>query len=171
MVEPEPGFTGLGWVVRAHSLKGEIRVLAFSPGAPHLQVGCSVYLAGVRHKVLRAREDRGQWILQLAGLTTRTEAESLRAQLIQARDEDVVRSDEESYFLHELIGLRVVTGDGRELGTISEVLQPGANDVYVVKGDGKEVLIPAIAEVVAKIDLPGGVMIITPLPGLLDESK
>jgi 16S rRNA processing protein RimM len=109
--------------------------------------------------------------VQLSGVGTRDQAEELRGYLLEAADGEVLRDDDESFFLHEIIGLRVVTSEGKELGEITEVLQSGAADVYVIKGKQGEILIPAIGEVVQKIDLPVGVMTITPLPGLLDESK
>ena len=90
---------------------------------------------------------------------------------IEAPDADVQRDDDESFFIHELVGMRVVTSAGKELGRISEVLQSGAADVYVVKGETGEVLIPAIASVIERIDVKRGEVSITPLPGMLDESK
>ncbi len=169
--EPRDGFTGLGRVIRVHGLRGEVRAIAFHPAAPHLRAGRAIYVNGTEYTIVRARDDRGQWILELSGLSDRDQAEALRGLLIEARDADVQRDDEESYFLHELIGLRMETDTGEDLGVVTEVLQPGgANDVYVVKGGRGEVLIPAIADVIRSVDLAGGVIIITPLPGLLDES-
>jgi 16S rRNA processing protein RimM len=80
-----------------------------------------VYLGGVRRTVEQARPDQDQWILKLSGLAGRTAAESFRGELVEAADNDVLRDDDESYFVHELIGLRVVTEDGRDLGTVVEV--------------------------------------------------
>ncbi|GMV85443.1 MAG: hypothetical protein AMXMBFR80_12990 [Dehalococcoidia bacterium] len=119
----------------------------------------------------QARPDRDQWIVKLSGLTTRTMAEGFHGELIEAADGDVLRDDAESFFVHELIGLRAVTEDGRQLGAVAEVIQTGANDVYVAVGEGGEVLIPAIGDVVRQIDLSAGLMVITPLPGMLDESR
>jgi 16S rRNA processing protein RimM len=152
-------------------LKGELKVLAFAPGAPNLQAGRRVFVAGERHTVTRAREGDGAWILELSGLKERSAAEPLRGLLVEAKDGDVGRNDDESYFIHELVGLRVVTNEGRDLGVVVEVMQMGASDVYVVRGEAREVLIPAIGEVVDEIDVAGGVIRITPLAGLLDESK
>lgn len=121
--------------------------------------------------VERARADQEHWILKLNGINSRNDVELLRGELLEAADNDVQRDDDESYFVHELIGLRVVTAGGEELGRITEVLQTGANDVYVVTGERGEILVPAIAEVIEAIDVSGGVVSITPLPGLLDESK
>ncbi len=146
-------------------------MLAYSPTARNLQRGRPVYLAGVRRVVERARADQEHWILKLNGINSRNDVELLRGELLEAADNDVQRDDDESYFVHELIGLRVVTAGGEELGRITEVLQTGANDVYVVTGERGEILVPAIAEVIEAIDVSGGVISITPLPGLLDESK
>jgi len=95
----------------------------------------------------------------------------LRGELLEAPDAEVERDDDESFFIHELIGLRVVTTTGQDLGRITEVLQSGAADVYVVRGGAGEVLIPAIASVIERIDVGNGEVTITPLPGMLDESK
>jgi 16S rRNA processing protein RimM len=171
MAEPREDFTGVGRVLRPHGLKGEVRVMVFNPAAPNLQAGRTVYVAGQRRRVLRARNDHDAWIIQLSGLTNRDQVEDLRGHLVEVKDTELRRDDDDSYFVHELIGLRVVTVAGRELGTISEVIFTGANDVYVVKGNGKEYLVPAIAQVVERIDLPVSVMTISPLPGLLDESE
>lgn len=169
--EPREGFTALGIVTRAHSLRGEIRVSAFNPGAPNLQRGRRAYIKGARYTVLRARPDRDAWILQLSGVTDRSTAEGFAGELIEAADTDVRRNDADSFFIHELIGLRAITPDGRELGRVTEVLQTGANDVYVVKGEKGEILVPAVGEVVTSIDLTAGILHMTPLPGMVDESQ
>jgi 16S rRNA processing protein RimM len=100
------------------------------------------------------------WLLSLSGVDSREEGEALRGALLEVPDAEVERADEESYFLHELVGLRVVTVEGRELGVLREVLQPGANDVYVVEGPEGEVLLPAIGEVVERVDVAGGVVVV-----------
>ncbi|MBK6319778.1 MAG: 16S rRNA processing protein RimM [Dehalococcoidia bacterium] len=157
--------------MRPHALRGEIRALAYSPTARNLQRGRPVYLDGIRRVVERARPDQEHWILKLSGINNRNDVESLRGELLEAADNDVQRDDDESFFVHELIGLRVVITGGEDLGRITEVLQTGANDVYVVTGDRSEILVPAIGGVIDAIDVTGGVVSITPLPGMLDESK
>ncbi len=119
--------------------------------------------------MVRARPDKGAWILELDGLNDRTVAESYRGALIEAPDSLIQRNPDE-HFVHELIGLRVETAEGYVVGTISDVLQPGANDVYVVKTSKGEVLVPVIADVVRQIDTASGLVVITPLAGMLDES-
>jgi len=130
-----------------------------------------VFLQGEPRIIERARDDREHWILKLKGLGSRNEVEAIRGELLEAPDADVVRDDDESFFIHELVGLRVLTTGGQDLGRITEVLQSGAADVYVVRSEAGEVLIPAIASVIERIDVESGEVTITPLPGMLDESK
>lgn len=146
-------------------------MFAFEPGAPNLQKGKRVTVGGVVRRIRGLRQDRGEWLLLLEGITNREEADALKGQLIEIPDAQVRRNDEESYFLHELIGLEMVTSTGDVVGRVTEVLQPGANDVYVVHGDAGEVLVPAIGDVINEIDIAAGRIVITPLPGLLDTSK
>lgn len=143
----------------------------FSPDAPNVQRGRWVTIRGERHRIIASREDRGAWLVLISGFADRTAADGLRGALLEVPDKDVRRTDSDSYFVHELIGLRVLTSGGEELGDLVEVLQPGANDVYVVKGPRGEILVPAIEDVIDRIDVKERVMVITPLPGLLDESK
>ncbi len=158
--EPREGFTAVGVVVKAHGLRGEVRVRGFSVEAPHLQAGRWVHLEGKRKRVRASRWDRDVWLLSLSGVGTREEAEALRGSLLEVADAEVERVDEASYFVHELVGLRVVTVEGVELGVLREVLQPGANDVYVVEGPEGELLLPAIGEVVERVDVAGGVVVV-----------
>ncbi len=169
--EPREGYTALGVVLRPHGLKGEVRVFAFAEGAPNLQVGRRATIGEQEYRVVTARPDKEAWVLRLSGVGSREDAEAIRGGLMEAPDEDVERDDEESYFIHELVGIEVFTEAGERLGRITEVLQPGANDVYVVSGDRGEVLIPAIGEVVRAVDVGARVMRITPLPGLLDNPQ
>ncbi|GIW16550.1 MAG: ribosome maturation factor RimM [Tepidiforma sp.] len=168
--EPRPGYTAVARVLRPHALRGELRVEVFSPTARNIQRGRPVYLQGIRRVVERARQAGDDWIIKLSGLDTRTQVEHLHGELLEALDSDVLRDDSESYFIYELIGLEVVTASGESLGTIVEVLQPGANDVYVVHGERGEILVPAIGQVVREINLGARRVVITPLPGMLDES-
>jgi len=72
------------------------------------------------------------------------------------------------FYHRQIIGLMVITSEGREIGRVAEILETGSNDVYVVRGQGKEYLIPAIKDIISRIDLRSGTIIITPMEGLLD---
>ena len=82
---------------------------------------------------------------------------------------DDLELDDDTYFIQDLIGLEVRDADTSEVyGTITDVMQTGANDVYVINGMGREYLVPAIADVVVSTNIDDGVMSIRPLEGLFD---
>lgn len=90
--------------------------------------------------------------------------------LLYARAEELPALDEDEYYHHELIGLRVSDLEGKLLGQLSEILETGANDVYVVVDEGgREALIPATTGVIKEINLDQKMMLIEPIPGLLED--
>jgi 16S rRNA processing protein RimM len=106
-------------------------------------------------------------IVQLADVTSPAAAAGLFGELLYVRRDEAATLPRGSYFEHEVVGLRVETAAGRELGTVAEILRTGANDVYVVRGNLGEVLIPAVRHVVRRVDLPGGRIVVELIPGLL----
>ena len=110
-------------------------------------------------------------LLKLQGTDTLEAAQALRNQILYADRADMPLEEGE-YFIQDLIGLTVVDADtGEEYGTLSDVSQTGANDVYHISKPGEsEKLIPAIRDVVVETDVDGGVMRIRPLKGLFDDA-
>jgi len=96
--------------------------------------------------------------LNIEGVDDRNAAERLRGELVYIDRAHAVELDEDSTFLCDLYGLKGVVDDGRDLGVIKDVMQPGGNDVYVFKGPLGEVLVPALRSVVIKVDLDAGEM-------------
>ena len=92
------------------------------------------------------------------GVTDRDQAEKLRGTLIYIDRAHAVALDDDTTFLADLYGLRGLTDDGRDLGELTDVMQPGGNDVYVFKGPLGEVLVPALKSVVLAVDLERGEM-------------
>jgi 16S rRNA processing protein RimM len=124
---------------------------------------------GRDYEVERVRLHSGAALLKLAGCDDRDAAEALRGMLVQVPIEHAVQLEEGEYYQHQVVGLEVETVDGEPLGRLVEVLETGANDVYIVLGPRGEILIPALSAVVQRIDLDDGRMIVHPLPGLLPE--
>ena len=155
--------------MRPHGNAGELRVQAFNPELPNLQPGGDIYLLGKRRRIERVREDRGQVLVLLEGLGRRGAVEEMRGALLEVAEEEVLR-DADEHFVYELVGLEVVTDEGRSLGHVSEVLSTGANDVYVVQGPSGEVLVPAISSVVQAIDVAEGRLFITNSALRVDET-
>ena len=107
--------------------------------------------------------------LHFDGIEDRDSAESLAGNFLEVPVSDAPPLPEGLYYHWQLVGLKVIGDDGTDLGTLTEVLQPGANDVYVVQGPSGEVLIPAVKECVKATDLSAGTMTVHLLPGLLPE--
>ena len=97
------------------------------------------------------------------------DVEPFRDGILKITESQLTDLDEGEFYFHEIIGCTVYTDQGEEVGTIHEILAPGANDVWVVKDSrGKDVLIPYIEQIVKEVDIEAQKVIITPMEGLLD---
>ena len=109
---------------------------------------------------------RGRLLVELEGIETRTEAEALRDVLLEVPEQELPPLAEDQYFRFDVVGMEVVDESGRALGRLDEVLETGANDVYIVRDDSGELLIPAIDSVIKRVDVKGRRMVVAPLAGL-----
>lgn len=105
--------------------------------------------------------------LILEGVSDIDAAEALKGAIVMAAEEDLPPLEEREFYYRQAIGCEVVLSDGRSIGKVEEVFSTGANDVFVVRGD-REILVPAIADVVKSIDLDARRITIEAVPGLLD---
>lgn len=117
---------------------------------------------------LKSKRLKERVLLKLKGVETLEEAKKFVGSFLEIEKEDLIKLPEGRYFIFDIIGLKVITAEDKEVGTVREVISLPANDVYVVQGEQQEYDIPAIKEVVKKIDLDKKVMIIEPKEGLLD---
>lgn len=106
-------------------------------------------------------------MLKFEGIDSPEAARQLLHQLVYVPVEEAVELGEDEYFWYQIVGLKVYTVDGRELGEVVDILPTGANDVYVVHGPSGEVLVPAIEDVVETVDLAEGKIIVKPMEGML----
>jgi 16S rRNA processing protein RimM len=118
--------------------------------------------------VERARLHSGAALIKLKGIDSTEAAAKLRGQLVQVPVEQAVPLPAGKYYLYELIGLKVRTTEGQNLGQVVDILDTGANDVYVVNDGQREVLIPAIEPVVKRVDLEHGEITIAVMEGLIE---
>lgn len=108
-------------------------------------------------------------ILKLKGIDTINAVDPYRGKDLLVMRKDAVELEEGEYFIADLIGLFVMSDQGEKIGVLKDVLQTGANDVYIVEREAqKELLIPAIRQCILKTDLDAGVMVVHLLDGLLD---
>jgi 16S rRNA processing protein RimM len=117
---------------------------------------------------LKTRKLKERVLLKLKGVESPEEARKLVGSFLEIVKEDLIKLPKGRYFVFDIVGLQVVTTENKKVGVVKEVISLPANDVYVVQGNQKEYDIPAIKEVVKKIDLEKKVMIIEPREGLLD---
>ncbi len=118
--------------------------------------------------IQRSRVQKNMVIAKLEGIDTPEAASALRNVMLYIHRDDL-ELDEDTYFIQDLIGMEVRDADtDTPYGKITDVMQTGANDVYVVTGE-REYLVPAIAEVVISTDIDGNIMTIRPLDGLFEE--
>ena len=165
-------FIVVGKVIRPHGLKGMLRIKAFAESdATYLDaetVLIKTASVGIsEHQVISVTPHKNIFLMALEGLNTLEEAEPYRdAEILIPKG--ALKREAGVFFWYELLGLKVYLDTGECLGTISQILTTGSNDIYVVKEGKKDVYVPAIHDVVKEIDLEKGTMIISPMEGLLD---
>ncbi len=165
-------FLECGKVVTTHGIKGELKVMPWCDEPEFLEGFKTLYLDGGREsiQVESCRAQNNMALIKFVGLDSIESAIALRGKVLYINRQDTAM-DEGDCFIQDLIGIHVVDVDtGIEYGTISDVSQTGANDVYhILFADGKERLIPAIKDVIISVDLDGELMKIRPLKGLFDD--
>ncbi len=166
----------IGKVLKPHGFKGLIRALSYAHTMESFQHSGTVFLKlghqePVEYGILDVKPHKNIFLLHIDGVNTFEEADRLRGADILVHKDNLVRNSDDEYFWFELIDLRVFLDTGKYLGIIKEIIPTGSNDVYVVKQDDSEFLIPAIHDVVKKIDLDKGEMIISFMDGLLDLNE
>lgn len=175
-VRPEPGtsaaFPGVdtlivGRVLTSHGIRGEMSVEPLTDDPTRFKKLKRVLLRGREYPVASVRVRPNEVLLRLEGISTPEEAKRFRGEYLHIEPEDAVQLPEGAYYHFQLIGLRVQTTGGDPLGELSEVIALESNDVYVVRGERGEVLVPATNDVVREIDLPGQMMTVEPVAGLL----
>lgn len=163
-------FLEAGKIVTTHGIRGEVKVMPYTDTPELLCEFDRLFIGKNRDEinVTRARVFKNTVIMKLEGIDTPEDAEKLRNKLLYMHRDDL-ELDDDTYFIQDLIGLEVSDADsGKVYGKIADVMQTGANDVYVIKGDEREYLVPAIADVVVSTDIDVGTMTIRPLEGLFD---
>jgi 16S rRNA processing protein RimM len=163
----------IGKIVGTHGIKGLLKVYSYSGNIQSLQSVETVFLKGKdgvhrEYSVRSVAAHAGGFIVGLGSFSDINQVLFMTGSEICLKRSQFPAPDEDEYYWRDLIGLAVHTDQGVELGTLVDIFETGSNDIYVVRGTSKEYLIPAIADVISRIDIPGKKMVITPLDGLLD---
>ncbi|BCS53167.1 ribosome maturation factor RimM [Geobacter sp. SVR] len=163
----------VGKIIGTHGIRGLLKVFSFSGNMESLNAAGTITLKSSdgslqKHAVASLVAHGGKFLIGLKGFENINQVLHLVGSEICLLRSQLPETEEDEYYWCDLIGLSVATVDGIELGTISDIFESGASDIYVVTGKDREYLIPAIADVISSVDLADGRMLITPLEGLLD---
>ncbi len=164
--QPRKGYVAVGFVRAPHGIQGELAIDPMTDFPERFLPG-SVLLAGdAKYTIRGVRTHQKALLLALDGINTRNQAEALRDKLLEVPENDLPPLEEDAYYRFDIIGLQVVDEAGLALGKVEEVLETGANDVYIVRDADSELLIPAIDSVIKEIDVAANSMIVALLDGL-----
>lgn len=167
--DTEPRFLVIGEITKPHGVRGEMRVMPLTDRPERFTWLQEIYLGENGETpvpVAMARLHQNFVLLKLKGYETRDAAESLRGTKLFIPADQAIPLEEGEYYLYELIGMDVLTDAGEHLGEVTDVIETGANNVFVVEGAEQELLIPDIPDVILDIDFEDGRITVQPLPGL-----
>jgi 16S rRNA processing protein RimM len=170
----------VGRIGKPHGVKGEVSVeprtdepeRRFADGAQLKTENKRPGAAGPAHlTVTGTRWHSGRLLVRFAEIGDRNAAEEARGTLLAIPlDPDERPEDPEEFYDHQLVGLAVVTTDGRAVGELREIVHGSAQDLLVIATDGADVLVPFVSALVPEVDVPGRRIVVEDLPGLLTDS-
>lgn len=163
----------VGVITQTHGLRGEVKVYPTTDDVKRFKRLKEVILDTGKEQLTLEIEGvkffKQFVILKFKGYDTIDEIEKYRQRSLYVTRKNAVRLSRDEYFIADLIGLKVQNEDGEDIGTVKDVMETGANEVYVIEmKDGRELLLPAIKQCVLHVDVESGFMQIHILEGLLD---
>jgi len=166
----------VGKVIRPHGYRGLLRIVLYAGEQASFKDVGSLFLKSVatgeihEHTVISIRSHKDYFLMKLDGLNTRYDAEEHKGSEILV-EKDALEREEDEFFWFELLDLDVYLDTGGYLGKISQIIPAKGNDIYIVKGEDREILIPATYEIIREIDLERKEMTIRDTEGLLDLNE
>jgi 16S rRNA processing protein RimM len=168
----------VGKVVKAHGVRGALKLVAYGETLGEMKAGERlISCEGEAEQFLTIKDLSAKTVASRVGalitmiawfeeIVSREQAEALTGNDLFVHRDRLPQLPADEYYHFQLIGLSVLTKEGKPLGTLRSVLETGGNDVYVVVNEGKELLIPAIEDVVSEVDLLNGKLIVDLPEGL-----
>jgi 16S rRNA processing protein RimM len=168
---PEPDFLVIGQIVKPHGIRGEVLVKVLTDFPERFDTMKNIYLgdktSAQMYRVKATRWHKDKVLCTFETVLDRDAAEKLRGLYLEIPIEEAMPLDPDTYYHHQLIDLAAVTDEGVYLGQVTEILETGANDVYIIHGPRGEILLPATMEVIVSIDLEARQMTVHLLEGLI----
>ena len=157
----------VGRIAKAHGISGEVAIDVLSDAPDRFAVGARVFVGDRSLTVATARAHQGRLLVRFDGVSDRTEAEALRGtELTIPAQEAHTLDDEWSFYPHQLVGFAVTDEKGETLGTMKRVDESPGADLWVVGARGREVLVPAVRDIVVAVDLDERRIVLRPPDGL-----
>ena len=165
-----PEYITIGRIVSPWGLQGHIKVAVETDFPQRFTSSSQVYIDNQSAVIEDTSWHKGQVIVKLHGVDTEDEADELVGRFIEIHCSQLYSLDDGEYFHFQLIDLEVVTGDGDAVGKISEILSIASADVYVIRDDNGEILIPAIEPFLVRVDRDAGQLHVNLPEGLIPEA-
>ena len=143
----------VGKVLAPVGVRGEVKVEVHSDVSHRYSPGAILYIGGSPFYVLSCRTTAKALLVKFRGIDSRAGAEALRGKMLCVAQGDAPPLPQGTYYHYEVLGMRAFTAQGEDMGTVTEILSTGSNDVYVVSGDRGETLVPALAGIVVSVDV------------------
>lgn len=162
----------IGQIVNTNGLKGMLKVKPFTDNIKEFEDFKSIYIQRknelIEFKIETVRYAKQMVLLKLKGIDNINEAEKFRNLYIKVNRNIMPKLPEDSYYIVDLLECEVYTVEGELLGKVDDVFNTGSNDVYVIKNElGKQILLPAIGEVIKNVDIPNRKITVKLMKGLV----
>ncbi|QNO16384.1 ribosome maturation factor RimM [Alkalicella caledoniensis] len=158
----------VGKITSTHGVRGEVKIYPLSDISTRFEKGSDLILGNLKLTIEKSRPHKNMFIIKFKGYDNINDILEFVGNYLEINKRDVAPLPEGQYYLFDIIDCEVYTDDDVYIGKVESVIETGSNDVYVIKNGSKEVLIPAIRQVVSKVDIDNKKITITPLEGLLE---
>lgn len=159
----------LGQIVNAVGLKGENRVYPYTDYKERFEELKQLYIEDEIYEIEKVRYMGQMVIIKFVGISDRNAAEALKGKYLYIDRENARKLDDDEYFVADLIGMKVLDEAGNPVGTLSDVIQNTAQDVYEIElPDGKKFMIPAVGEFILNVDMDSRIMVVKLIEGMID---
>ena len=163
----------IGQIVNTFGIKGQVKIVPFTDDITRYDELKEIYVEKKNElklfQIEQVNYKKNMVILKLKGIETVEEAEKLRNCYLKIDRKDAKKLPKDTYFIVDLLGLDVYTDEGKSLGKVDDIYNAGSSDIYVVKDElGKQILFPAIKDVLKEVDLENQKIIVHLIKGLVD---
>lgn len=163
----------IGQIVNTFGIKGQVKIVPFTDDITRFDELKEIYVEKKNElklfQIEQVNYKKNMVILKLKGIEIVEEAEKLRNCYLKIDRKDAKKLPKDTYFIVDLLGLDVYTDEGKLLGKVDDIYNAGSSDIYVVKDElGKQILLPAIKDVLKEVDLENQKIIVHLIKGLVD---